>query len=128
MAEGIARHFLSDKIEAFSAGTAATFVNPLAIKVVKEIGIDISGHQSKNLSAFYGQNFDYVITLCGSAHEACPVYFGGTQKIHIGFDDPTKATGSEEDVLHEFRRVRDDIRDRFITFFASDRKDGNDGE
>ena len=94
MAEGIVNHFWGDKIAAFSAGTEASFVNPMAIEVLKEIGIDISSHHSKNLSEFDGQNFDYVITLCGSANETCPLYIGGTKKTHIGFDDPAKAQGT----------------------------------
>ena len=110
MAEGLINHFLGDKITAFSAGTEATYVNPIAIQVMKEIGIDISKHQSKNLTAFDGQSFDYVITLCGNANETCPLYIGGTKKTHIGFDDPAKATGTREEVLREFRRVRDEIK------------------
>ena len=117
MAEGLARHFLGDRVEAFSAGTEATVIHPLAVKVMKEIGIDISSHQSKNLSAFDGQSFDHVITLCGGAYEACPIYFGGAKKIHAGFEDPAQAGGAEEDILCAFRRVRDDIRNWLIAFF-----------
>ena len=79
--------------------TQASFVNPTAIEVMKEIGIDISTHRSKNLSEFDGQNFDYVITLCGSANETCPLYIGGTKKTHIGFDDPAKVQGTKEEIL-----------------------------
>lgn len=118
MAEGIVNHFLGDRLEAFSAGTQASFVNPVAIEVLKEIGIDISSHRSKNLSEFDGQSFDHVITLCGDANETCPLYIGGTKKTHIGFDDPAKATGSREDILREFRRVRDEIREKLTIFFA----------
>ncbi len=117
MAEGIINHFLGDKISAFSAGTEATYVNPTATEVMKEIGIDISRHQSKNLSAFDGQRFDYVITLCGSANETCPLYLGGTKKTHIGFDDPAKTTGTNEEILREFRRVRDKIKEKLTAFF-----------
>lgn len=119
MAEGIANHFWADKVEAYSAGTQASFVNPLAIEVMKEIGIDISGNRSKNLSEFDGQNFDYVITLCGDANETCPLYIGGTKKIHIGFDDPAKATGSPEEILNEFRRVRDEIKEKLGALFET---------
>jgi len=80
MAEGIANHFFGDKLEAFSAGSQASYVHPLAIEVMKEIDIDISDHRSKNLSEFNGQKFDYVITLCGSANKTCLLYFGGTKK------------------------------------------------
>jgi arsenate reductase len=119
MAEGIVNNFFGDKLEAFSAGTQASFVNPMAIEVMKEIGIDISKHRSKNLSEFEGQNFDYVITLCGNAHEACPLYIGGTKKTHIGFDDPAKAAGAREEILNEFRRVRDEIREKLSDFFEA---------
>jgi arsenate reductase (thioredoxin) len=121
MAEGIVNHFLGDKIAAFSAGTQATYVNPTAIEVMKEISIDISRHQSKNLTAFDGQSFDYVITLCGSANETCPLYIGGTKKTHIGFDDPAEARGTEEKVLHKFRRVRDEIKEKLTAFFQSEK-------
>jgi arsenate reductase (thioredoxin) len=121
MAEGIINHFLGDKIEAFSAGTQASFVNPIAIEVMKEIGIDISQQHSKNLSVFDGQNFDYVITLCSSANETCPLYIGGTKKMHIGFEDPAKAIGSKDEVLREFRRVRDEIKEKLTAFFQAEK-------
>lgn len=119
MAEGIANHFFGDRVEAFSAGTQASFVNPLAIEVLKEIGVDISKHQSKNLSEFAGQRFDDVITLCGSANEVCPLYIGGTEKTQIGFDDPAKACGTKEEILGEFRRVRDEIKEKLTAFFKA---------
>ncbi|HON59576.1 MAG TPA: arsenate reductase ArsC [Smithella sp.] len=119
MAEGIANHFWGNQMEAFSAGTRASFVNPMALEVMKEIGIDISGYRSKNLSEFDGQNFDYVITLCGDANEACPLYIGGTKKIHIGFDDPAKANGTQEERLNKFRRVRDEIKEKLADFFEA---------
>jgi arsenate reductase len=121
MAEGVTNHFFGDKLEAFSAGTQASYVNPLAIEVLKEIGIDISGHRSKNLSEFDGQKFDYVITLCGDANEACPLYIGGTKKIHIGFDDPAKATGNSEEIHQEFRRVRDEIKEKLTAFWCKEK-------
>jgi arsenate reductase len=88
---------------------------------MKEIGIDIFKHHSKNLTVFDGQSFDYVITLCGSAHETCPLYIGGTKKMHIGFDDPAAATGSEEDILREYCRVRDEIKERLTDFFQAEK-------
>lgn len=121
MAEGIANHFWGDRLEAFSAGTQASTVNPMAIKVMKEIGIDISKNQSKNLTVFDGKSFDYVITLCGSVNETCPLYIGGTKKTHIGFDDPANATGTKEDVLREFRRVRDEIKDKLTAFYQAEK-------
>ena len=120
MAEGIANHFFGDRIEVLSAGTQTSFVNPMAIEVLQEIGIDISKHQSKNLTVFDGQTFDYVITLCGSANETCPLYIGGTKKTHIGFDDPAKAHGTKEEVLYEFRRVRDEIKEKLTAFFQAE--------
>jgi arsenate reductase len=121
MAEGIDNHFWGDRLEAFSAGTQASFVNPTAIAVLKEIDIDISKHRSKNLSEFDGQTFDDVITLCGEANETCPLYIGGTKKTHIGFDDPAQAKGSNEEVLSEFRRVRDDIKEKLTAFFQAEK-------
>ena len=120
MAEGLINNFLGNKITAFSAGTNATNVNPTAIEVMQEIGIDISKHQSKNLTAFDGQSFDYVITLCGDANETCPLFIGGTKKTHIGFDDPAKAEGTKEEVLREFRRVRDEIKAKLTAFFQAE--------
>ena len=119
MAEGIVNHYLGDWLEAFSAGTEATSVNPRAIAVMQEIGIDISHHRSKTLDEYAGESFDYVITLCGSANEQCPLFFGGVQRIHIGFDDPAKATGGEAEIMAEFRRGRDDIRNKLLDFFAN---------
>ena len=121
MAEGIANHFWGDKIAAFSAGTELSTVNPNAIGVMKEIGNDISKHQSKNLSVFDGQTFDYVITLCGSANETCPLHIGGTKNTHIGFDDPAKAQGTKEEILREFRRVRDEIKESLTAFFRAEK-------
>ncbi|PKN10712.1 MAG: arsenate reductase [Deltaproteobacteria bacterium HGW-Deltaproteobacteria-7] len=118
MAEGIANYFFGDRVEAFSAGTQASFVNPTAIEVLKEIGVDISKHQSKNLSVFDGHHFDDVITLCGSANEVCPLYIGGAKKTHIGFDDPAKACGTKEEIEGEFRRVRDEIKDKLKVLFS----------
>jgi arsenate reductase len=118
MAEGIANHFLGDMLEAASAGTGASSVNPRAIAVLREIGIDISNHHSKNMDEFVGQSFDYVITLCGDANEKCPLFFGGVQRTHLGFPDPMKVVGCEEEILSAFRRVRDEIRDALLAFFA----------
>ncbi|MEE9910973.1 MAG: arsenate reductase ArsC [Deltaproteobacteria bacterium] len=117
MAEGIANHFWGDRLDAFSAGTQAAFVHPTAIEVMMEIGIDISNKRSKNLSEFDGQTVDYVITLCGDANETCPLYIDGTKKTHIGFDDPAKAAGTPDEIMREFRRVRDDIKARLEEFF-----------
>lgn len=117
MAEGLVNHFLGNRFEAFSAGTEATRVNLLAIRVMAELGIDITGHSSKTMDEFAGQSFDYVITLCGDAFEKCPLFFGGVKREHIGFDDPSRLPGSEDEVLPEYRRVRDEIRTRLTHFF-----------
>lgn len=117
MAEGLTNYFLGDLVEAFSAGTEATRVNPLAVKVMAEIGIDLSGHRAKILDEFAGEDFDYVITLCGDANEKCPLFFGGVKRVHMGFADPSRLPGSEAAVLPEYRRVRDEIRRTMKDFF-----------
>ncbi len=122
MAEALVKHDLGGEYEAFSAGTEPSFVNPLAIAVMKELGIDISGQRSKGLDEFSGQKFDYVITLCSQADEACPVFFAGTKKIHMGFPDPTVTAGTDEEKLVAFRKVRDQIRDQIIGFLAKQRE------
>lgn len=121
IAEGIVNQLWGDQLQAFSAGTQETSVNPTAIEVMKEIGIDLSNYSSKNLSVFDGQAFDYVITLCGDANETCPLYIGGTKKTHIGFDDPAKASGSKEEILREFRRVREEIKEKLTAFFRAEK-------
>jgi arsenate reductase (thioredoxin) len=118
MVEGLINHYLGDRFEAFSAGTEATRVNPLAIQVLAELGIDISGHRSKTLGEFAGEKFDYVITLCGDANEKCPLFFGGVERIHLGFSDPSRTLGSEEEIMADFRRVRDEIKTTLLKFFA----------
>jgi arsenate reductase len=118
MAEGLVNHDQGDRFQAFSAGTEATRVNPLAIRVLAELGIDISHHYSKTIAEFDGQQFDHVITLCGSANEQCPLFFGGVQRVHIGFDDPSRLSGSDEELLPEFRRVRDEIRQKLTEYLA----------
>jgi len=110
MAEGLLRHDTGGRFEVVSAGTKASFVRPEAIAVMRELGIDISGHRSKNVEEFEGQEFDYVITVCGNARETCPVFFGAAKKLHRDFDDPAAASGSEEERLTVFRRVRDQLR------------------
>ena len=110
MAEGLLRHDASRWFEVESAGTKASFVRPEAIAVMRELGIDISGHRSKNVDEFDGQQFDYVITVCDNARETCPAFFGGAQKVHHDFEDPAAVTGSDEQRLAVFRRVRDELR------------------
>jgi len=117
MADGLINHDFKDRIEAFSAGTEPHGLNPRAVQVMAELGIDISANSSDHISRYDGQNFDYVITLCGDANEKCPLYVGGVKRIHIGFDDPPKATGSDAEVLDVYRRVRDEIRAQLGDFF-----------
>lgn len=112
MAEGLLRHLSGDQFEAFSAGTEATAVRPLAIKAMAELGIDISQQQSKTLDRYLSEPFDMVITVCDTAAEACPVFPGAVQRRHWSFEDPSKATGSETQQLAVYRRVRDQIRSR----------------
>ncbi len=118
MAEGLANHYLADRCQAFSAGTEATRVNPLASRVLSELGIDIAHQHSKTLDEFQGESFDHVVTLCGDANETCPLFIGGTERIHHGFDDPSRLKGSEEEVLPEFRRVRDEIKEWILNYFG----------
>jgi arsenate reductase (thioredoxin) len=110
MAEGLLRQDAGERFEVESAGTKASFVRSEAIAVMRELGIDISGQRSKAVGEFDGQQFDYVITVCDNARETCPVFFGGAQKMHRDFEDPVAATGSEEERLTVFRRVRDQLR------------------
>ena len=120
MAEALVNHDLAGRVEAFSAGIKPSFVHPLAIAVMKELGIDISIQRSKGLDEFPTQKFDYVITLCSQADEACPVYFGGTKKIHMGFPNPTVKTENGEEEIAVFRRVRDQMRERLVEFFSKE--------
>ena len=120
MAEGLINHDLAGQFEAFSAGTEPSLVNPLAIAVMKELEMDISQQRSKGLDEFDGQKFDYVITLCSQADETCPVFFGGTKKVHMGFPDPAAAIGSEEEKMAAFRKIRDQIREQIVEFLSKD--------
>jgi arsenate reductase len=110
MAEGLLRHDAGDRFEVESAGTKASFVRPEAIAAMHELGIDISSHRSKLVDEFEGQHFHYVITVCDNARETCPVFFNAAQKLHQSFDDPAAITGTEEERLAQFRRVRDELR------------------
>jgi len=112
MAEGLLRHLSGDCFEAFSAGTEATRVRPLAIMAMEEIGIDISGQESKTLDRYLNQPFDYVITVCDDANEACPFFPGAQSRLHWCLQDPSRAEGSEEERLAVFRSVRDRIGER----------------
>jgi arsenate reductase (thioredoxin) len=112
MAEGLLRRLGGERFEIFSAGTDASGVRPLAIKAMAELGVDISGQESKTLDRYLDEPFDAVITVCDQANEACPVFFGAKQRLHWSFPDPSKATGSEEEQLQVYRQVRDAIQER----------------
>ena len=110
MAEGLLRHLGGERFEAFSAGTEATHVRPLAIEAMAERGIDVSQQESKTLDRYLGEPFDAVITVCDQAAEACPVFPGAKRRLHWSFPDPSKATGTREEQLAVYRQVRDDIQ------------------
>lgn len=125
MAEGLLRARAGDRFEAFSAGNEATQVRPLAIRAMAELGIDISGQTSKTTADLGGAYFDYAVTVCQDATEACPYYANAARQVHWGFDDPAAATGSEEERLAVFRRVRDEIAasiDEFVTVASQYRR------
>jgi len=125
MAEGFLKAY-DPFLEVHSAGTRPSeMVHPLAVQVMKEVGIDLSSHRPKSLNAFLDRPFDYVITVCDNAKESCPIFTGKVgQRLHLGFDDPAEATGSEEEVLAVFRRVRDEIAARFRQFFDENLRRG----
>jgi arsenate reductase len=112
MAEGLMRQALPAGSEVFSAGTKPSLVRPEAIAVMSELGIDLSGHRSKSVDEFAGQEFDYVITVCDNANEVCPVFPGKTKRLHWPFEDPAGVAGSEAERQAAFRKVRDRIQDR----------------
>jgi len=121
MAEGFLKS-LDKNLEVYSAGTKpAEKVNPFAVKAMKEIGIDISRGIPENVEKYIDQSFDFVITVCDNAKESCPVFLGDVKsRLHIGFDDPADAVGTEEEILPIYRRVRDEIRDQFSKFFKEE--------
>jgi arsenate reductase len=118
MAEGLLRHDAGNRFEVFSAGTKPSHVRPEAIAVMHEIGIEISGHRSKSVDEFAGQDFDFVVTVCDHARESCPVFPGKTVAVHHNFEDPAAVQGSEEERIEAFRRVRDELR-RYLSAFQS---------
>jgi arsenate reductase len=114
MAEGWARHLKGNVIEPYSAGIEIHGLDPIAVKVMAEVGVDISGNHSKHVDELKGICFDYVITVCDHAHEYCPLFPGETKVVHVGFDDPprlAKQAVTEQEILNIYRRVRDEIRD-----------------
>jgi arsenate reductase (thioredoxin) len=122
MAAGIVKHDFSDRIETYSAGTNPKGVSRLAIKVMEEIGIDISRETSDHLDKYADMQFDYVITLCDNANEQCPLFFGGVNRLHMGFPDPPHSNDPTEINLEKFRDVRDAIRKEMKIFFERELK------
>jgi arsenate reductase (thioredoxin) len=120
MAEGFLKSFDSN-LDVYSAGThPASHISSRAVQVMKEVGVDISHNHTKSVDQFLGESFDYVITVCDHAKETCPIFTDKVyHQLHIGFDDPARAIGTEEDVLIVFRRVRDEINEKFIEFYQS---------
>jgi arsenate reductase len=116
MAEGLLRQMAGDRFEAFSAGTEPAPLNPLAVKAMAEIGIDISHHRSKHAKEFLGQGFPYLVTVCDHANEHCPIFPGVVYRYHWGFEDPAKAAGTDVERLAVFRRVRDEIKTQIEAF------------
>jgi arsenate reductase len=120
MAEGFLNSF-DESLEVYSAGTKpAGKVNPFAVKAMKEVGIDISNGEAEDVDKYLSQSFDYVITVCDNAKETCPVFIGDVKhRLHIGFDDPADAVGTEEEVMPVYRRVRDEIKKDFFNFYKN---------
>lgn len=123
MAEGVLRAAANDLFEIYSAGSKpAGYVHPKAIEVMSEIGIDLTNHTSKSLDQYLDSGIHTVITVCGNANEACPVFPGMVQRYHWGFEDPAHATGTEEEILEEFRSIRDQIKLVFEAFASGYRQ------
>ncbi len=114
MAEGLVNHDLAGKVQAFSAGVRPSRVNPKAIQVMAELGIDISHHRSKSVDDLAWERFGMVITVCDRAAEQCPIFAGETEVMHVGFPDPAKATGTEDEIMAAFRQVRDALRQQLV--------------
>lgn len=118
MAEGYLRHLAGDRFDVISAGLEPSVVNPRAIQVMQEDGVDISSHTSKDVEQFIGQKFDYIITVCDNAKERCPFFPGQAERIHWSFEDPAAARGTEEEILAVFRKIRNQIKAKIMNFLA----------
>jgi len=114
MAEGLVNHDLAGQVQAWSAGVRPSRVNPRAVQVMAELGIDISHHRSKSVDDLAGEQFNLVITVCDQAQQQCPIFPGGTEVIHVGFPDPARATGTEAEVMAAFRQGRDALREQLV--------------
>jgi arsenate reductase len=118
IAEGLVNHFLAGKVKAFSAGVAPTRLNPRAVQVMGELGIDISQQKAKSVAELPEEGFDLVVTVCDNARETCPFFPGAGRLEHLGFTDPGGATGTEDEILAVFRRVRDEMREKIMPWLA----------
>jgi arsenate reductase len=118
MAEGFLRHMGSNEFEVYSAGVDPTEINPLSVKVMEEVGIDISDQVSQSANEFLGEKFDYVVTVCDNAKQTCPVFPGDYKKVHWDLKDPAEAEGTEEEVLRVFRDIRDQIKANVLEFLG----------
>lgn len=127
MAEGLLRQAAGTAWKVFSAGTKPTRVLPEAVAVMREVGIDISGHHSKSVEEFLGQNFDYVITVCDNARETCPVFPAGTDRIHWSIEDPAVVEGGDEERLDAFRRARDELEKQLRAFVRKQTTEPEEG-
>ena len=125
MAEGWLRHYAGDRAELFSAGTKPAGLNPMAVAVMRERDIDISGHHSKHVDDFAKEDFLFVITVCDAAREACPLFPGALYQLHWSFEDPAAAAGNERERLEVFRRVRDQIAEQVRSFAQRERLMGD---
>jgi arsenate reductase (thioredoxin) len=119
IAEGYVRHFFGDRVDVYSAGVETHGVNPRAVAVMREDGIDISSHTSDHVDKYLDINFDYIFTVCDHASERCPFFPGNAKRIHHNFPDPAKATGTEEEIMKRFREVRDEISEYVQAKFKS---------
>jgi arsenate reductase len=121
MAEGLLRSLYGERYEVFSAGTEPREVNPNSIEVMRETGIDISNHYSKNVKDFIGEDFEYVITVCGSSEKSCPFFPGGRKQLHKDFEDPSSFSGNKEEVQAKFRKIRDELKEWIKELFNESR-------
>lgn len=119
MAEGFLKNLAGNRFEVFSAGSQPFGLNPRAVKVMAEVGLDISGQKSKSVLQFIKHKFDYVITLCDQARQACPIFPGEYQKLHWDLPDPAAAEGTEEEKLTAFRKIRDEIKEKILAFIKT---------
>lgn len=120
MAEGLINHYLRERFQAFSAGFEATRVNLLAFRVLAQLGVDFTHQCSKTIAVFEGQQFDHVISLCSETDADFPEFFGGVKLVHIGFDDPSRLPGSDKELLPEFQRLRDEMRQKLTDYLTGE--------